>query len=78
VGLGAHEPLVNGFVPLCYTACMTLWEEWATVLRPLPGQGWRWGVTPQLYMWYLEIVIILRNIGEDHELHGERHGSEED
>ena len=39
-GPGAPEPLelVEGFVPLCHAACVTLSEEWATVLRPLAGQ----------------------------------------
>jgi hypothetical protein len=31
-----------------------------------------------MYKWYVENVIILRNIGEDHELLGERHGSGKD
>jgi hypothetical protein len=42
------------------------------------GKAGDGGVTPQLYKWYVENVIILRNIGEDYEVHGERHGGCED
>jgi hypothetical protein len=39
VGLGAPEPLelVEGFITLCHTSCLTFSKEWATALHPLGG-----------------------------------------
>jgi hypothetical protein len=39
VGLGAPKPLepVKGFISLCHAVCVTLSDEWTTVLHPLAG-----------------------------------------
>lgn len=47
-------------------------------LDAMVGKPANGGVTPQLHKWSREIVIFLRNIGEDHEILGERHGGRED
>jgi hypothetical protein len=68
MGQGASEPLelVEGFVPLCHAACVTLSEELATVPCPLAGAASRSpraldarGVGSQPDPW-LELAIELR------------------